>query len=151
MLSLAVLDLMVARLEGAATLRAWAQSHGQPLPVVGIGQQVPGTADAWPYVLLAPSVERRDLVQGTLDQLSVVAACGVRLDESSADQVGRGTRLLADLAEVVLGLLADPHTYTVGPSDLLADYAELADTGLAHPSYEVQVGIALRLLSDAHD
>jgi hypothetical protein len=144
MMSLAVLDALAAELNAAA-LAPWADAWHLPLPSVRVGNQRPDDADGWPYLALAPQAERRDLVQGTLDQLTVVLACGVRVDDERS-----GLRIVADLAEHALAALR-ATTYTIGRSDLIADYAELADAALVPPQYEVQISVSLRLLSDAHD
>ena len=150
MLSLSVLALLVERLDGADELESWALRHHQVAPTVAIGHTPPATADGWPYIRLTPSTERRDLIEGTIDQLTVILALGARLAEGSETQTDAalGTAMIADLAETCLTLLTTPPGYTFGASDLVADYAELADVSLVHPAYECQLALSLRLLSD---
>lgn len=145
MMSLAVIDLMAARLSGSA-LQAWADTWGQPLPVVSLMSQRPEYADQWPYVALAAQSERRDLIQGTIESLAVVLACGLRCDEEI-----NGVRAISAMADACITALCAGGIYTSGRSDLILDYADLDDTTITPPTHEVQIALSLRLLSDAQD
>lgn len=141
---LTVIDAMRARLE-AGGLATWADTYGQPTPKVMVGYDRPRTADGWPFVALVPTTDKRDLINGTLDALTISVICGVRAgDSDQAD--GAGLRAVDALSDACVEVLTAPRIYAVGSRHLVCDYAELTDQVLVHPHYELELRLSMRLV-----
>lgn len=144
---LTVIDSMRYRLEGEA-LADWAAAHGQTLPRILVGYERPRLAADWPFVSLVPLRDRRDLIAGTLEALQVGLVCGVRAADSDT-ATGIGLRAVDALTDACLALLTTPRAYAVSGRHLFTDTAELTDTALVHPHYELELTIDLRIAGPA--
>lgn len=154
---LLVANSMRDRLDGASALADWASAYTQGAPRVLVGYREPIHADDWPFVSLVPARDRRDLIKGTLDGMLMVLACGVR-DQDPAGDGSAGLAMVDALAEVALGVLIAPLVYSVSIAqavgaprtyELIADSANLTDSILIHPNYQLEIGITLNILGGA--
>lgn len=144
---LTLADAMVTRLSGNA-LAAWAAAYMQTLPRIMVGYERPRDASDWPFVALVPVEDRRDLINGTLETLTMSMVCGVRVQDPD-QAAGVGLRAVDALSEACLVLLSTPPGYAVGTRHLVTDTAELTESELIHPHYQIEVAISLRLVGPA--